>query len=104
MRCTRAGSTRWSRSSRPAPWTAGRRRRRDPPAIGARVKRLTMAQALVRFLAQQYVERDGVEQRFFAGCWGILGHGNVAGIGQALAQHPEALRYHQARNEQSMVH
>jgi len=68
------------------------------------VKRLTMAQALVRFLAQQYVERDGVEQRFFAGCWGIFGHGNVAGIGQALAQYPEALRYHQARNEQSMVH
>jgi 3D-(3,5/4)-trihydroxycyclohexane-1,2-dione acylhydrolase (decyclizing) len=68
------------------------------------VKRLTTAQALVRFLAQQYVERDGIEQRFFAGCWGIFGHGNVAGIGQALAQHPEALRYHQARNEQSMVH
>ena len=66
--------------------------------------RLTMAQALVRFLGQQYVERDGVEQRFFAGCWGIFGHGNVAGIGQALAQYPESLRYHQARNEQSMVH
>ena len=66
--------------------------------------RLTMAQALVRFLAQQYVERDGVEQRFFAGCWGIFGHGNLAGMGQALSQYPEALRYHQARNEQSMVH
>ena len=66
--------------------------------------RLTMAQALVRFLAQQYVERDGVEQRFFAGCWGIFGHGNIAGLGQALSQYPEALRYHQARNEQSMVH
>jgi 3D-(3,5/4)-trihydroxycyclohexane-1,2-dione acylhydrolase (decyclizing) len=63
-----------------------------------------MAQALVRFLGQQYVERDGVEQRFFAGCWGIFGHGNVAGLGQALAQYPESLRYHQARNEQSMVH
>src|ERR1700716_4425400 len=63
-----------------------------------------MAQALGRFLAQQYVERDGIEQRFFAGCWGIFGHGNVAGIGQALAQYPEALKYHQARNEQSMVH
>jgi 3D-(3,5/4)-trihydroxycyclohexane-1,2-dione acylhydrolase (decyclizing) len=68
------------------------------------MKRLTMAQALVRFLAQQYVARDGVEQRFFAGCWGIFGHGNVAGIGQALLQYPEALKYHQARNEQSMVH
>ena len=63
-----------------------------------------MAQALVRFLGQQYVERDGVEQRFFAGCWGIFGHGNVAGLGQALAQYPESLRYHQARNEQSIVH
>ena len=63
-----------------------------------------MAQALVRFLGQQFVERDGVEQRFFAGCWGIFGHGNVAGLGQALAQYPESLRYHQARNEQSMVH
>ncbi|HEY7624924.1 MAG TPA: 3D-(3,5/4)-trihydroxycyclohexane-1,2-dione acylhydrolase (decyclizing) [Candidatus Limnocylindria bacterium] len=65
-----------------------------------------MAQALVRFLAAQHVERDGVEQRFFAGVWGIFGHGNVAGIGEALfslgADGP--LRYHMARNEQSMVH
>ncbi len=66
--------------------------------------RLTMAQALVRFLANQYRERDGLEQRFFDGCFGIFGHGNVAGIGQALHQHPELLSYHQARNEQSMVH
>src|SRR5215207_11584481 len=43
--------------------------------------RMTMAQAVVKFLAQQYVERDGVEQPFFAGVWGIFGHGNVAGIG-----------------------
>jgi 3D-(3,5/4)-trihydroxycyclohexane-1,2-dione acylhydrolase (decyclizing) len=63
-----------------------------------------MAQALVRFLAAQYVERDGVEQRFFAGCWGIFGHGNVAGIGEALYEHPDLLPYHMARNEQSMVH
>jgi 3D-(3,5/4)-trihydroxycyclohexane-1,2-dione acylhydrolase (decyclizing) len=63
-----------------------------------------MAQALVRFLASQYVERDGVEQRFFAGCWGIFGHGNVAGIGEALFESPELLPYHMARNEQSMVH
>ena len=66
--------------------------------------RLTMAQALVRFLASQYVERDGVEQRFFVGCWGIFGHGNVAGIGEALFESPEVLPYHMARNEQSMVH
>ena len=66
--------------------------------------RLTAAQALVRFLAQQYVERDGVEHRFFAGCIGIFGHGNVAGIGQALYERPELLPYHQARSEQGMVH
>jgi 3D-(3,5/4)-trihydroxycyclohexane-1,2-dione acylhydrolase (decyclizing) len=63
-----------------------------------------MAQALVRFLANQYVERDGMEQRFFAGCFGIFGHGNVAGMGQALQQYPDALTYYQARNEQAMVH
>src|SRR3712207_4798107 len=66
--------------------------------------RLTMAQALVRFLANQYVERDRVEQRFFAGAFGIFGHGNVAGVGQALQQHPDELTYYQARNEQAMVH
>jgi 3D-(3,5/4)-trihydroxycyclohexane-1,2-dione acylhydrolase (decyclizing) len=66
--------------------------------------RLTMAQALVRFLANQYVERDGTEQRFFAGCFGIFGHGNVAGVGQALQQYAEDLTYYQARNEQAMVH
>jgi 3D-(3,5/4)-trihydroxycyclohexane-1,2-dione acylhydrolase (decyclizing) len=69
-----------------------------------RTLRLTTAQALVRFLAAQRVERDGVEQRFFAGCFGIFGHGNVAGIGQALQQYPDLLTYYQARNEQAMVH
>src|SRR5215212_3994192 len=63
-----------------------------------------MAQALVRFLANQYVERDGTEQRFFAGCFGIFGHGNVAGVGQALQQYADAVPYYQARNEQAMVH
>src|ERR687886_117631 len=66
--------------------------------------RLTTAQALVRFLANQYVERDGKEQRFFAGAFGIFGHGNVAGVGQALQQHSDKLTYYQARNEQAMVH
>ena len=67
--------------------------------------RLTMAQALVRFLVAQHVERDGVEQPFFAGVWGIFGHGNVAGIGQALHQHGAAgLPYVLARNEQAQVH
>src|SRR6266513_5270587 len=63
-----------------------------------------MAQALVRFLAAQYVERDGVEHRFFQGCFGIFGHGNLTGVGQALAQDPDLLTYYQARNEQAMVH
>jgi len=89
-----------------------------PPSVGADVsrpedgrtnmneqatRRLTMAQAVIAFLKNQYVERDGSEQPFFAGCFGIFGHGNVAGIGQALQQMPE-FRYYQARNEQAMVH
>jgi 3D-(3,5/4)-trihydroxycyclohexane-1,2-dione acylhydrolase (decyclizing) len=65
--------------------------------------RLTTAQALVRFLSSQYTERDGVEQRLFEGCFGIFGHGNVAGVGQAI-QEEGSLPYHQARNEQAMVH
>lgn len=66
-------------------------------------RRLTMAQAVIAFLKSQYVERDGITQPFFAGCFGIFGHGNVAGIGQALQQMPE-FRYYQTRNEQAMVH
>nr|MBA2516497.1 3D-(3,5/4)-trihydroxycyclohexane-1,2-dione acylhydrolase (decyclizing) [Solirubrobacterales bacterium] len=70
--------------------------------------KLTVGQALVSFLANQYSERDGVEHKLIAGCFGIFGHGNVAGIGQALLQaelaDPVALPYHQARNEQGMVH
>src|ERR1700694_5020245 len=65
--------------------------------------RVTMAQALVRFLAAQYAERDGVEQRFINGCFGIFGHGNVAGVGEALFEQPDLLTYYQARNEQAMV-
>jgi 3D-(3,5/4)-trihydroxycyclohexane-1,2-dione acylhydrolase (decyclizing) len=58
----------------------------------------------VRFLAVQEVERDGVRRRFFGGCFGIFGHGNVAGLGQALHERPDLLTYRQARNEQAMVH
>ena len=65
--------------------------------------RLTMAQAIIQFLKNQYVERDGEEHAFFAGCFGIFGHGNVAGIGEALQEAPD-FRYYQARNEQAMVH
>ncbi|WP_328752115.1 3D-(3,5/4)-trihydroxycyclohexane-1,2-dione acylhydrolase (decyclizing) [Streptomyces sp. NBC_00285] len=67
--------------------------------------RLTVAQALVRFLSVQYTERDGVRHRLIAGTWGIFGHGNVAGIGQALLEAGEdAMPFHQGRNEQAMVH
>ena len=66
--------------------------------------RLTMAQALVRFLSVQFSERDGRRQPFFAGVFGIFGHGNVAGVGQALDQMSDRLRYYQCRNEQAMVH
>jgi 3D-(3,5/4)-trihydroxycyclohexane-1,2-dione acylhydrolase (decyclizing) len=65
--------------------------------------RLTVAQAVIKYLNQQYVERDGVENKFFAGCFGIFGHGNVAGMGQAIQQQND-LKYYQCRNEQSMVH
>jgi 3D-(3,5/4)-trihydroxycyclohexane-1,2-dione acylhydrolase (decyclizing) len=66
-------------------------------------KRLTVAQAIVSFLQNQYVERDGRQNRFFEGCFGIFGHGNVAGMGQALEQDP-GLPYYLFRNEQAMVH
>src|SRR6202142_2978805 len=65
--------------------------------------RLTAAQATIAYLKNQYSERDGQQYRFFAGCLGIFGHGNVAGLGQALEQDP-GLRYYLFRNEQAMVH
>ncbi|MHB8296040.1 MAG: thiamine pyrophosphate-binding protein, partial [Acidimicrobiales bacterium] len=69
-----------------------------------RTRRLTTAQAIVEFLSRQESERDGVRRPLVAGCFGIFGHGNVAGIGQALQQAGDRLRYYQARNEQAMVH
>ena len=68
-----------------------------------KTRRLTMAQALIAFLKNQYTERDGTEHPFFAGAFGIFGHGCVAGVGQALQQNPD-FRYYQTRNEQAMVH
>ncbi|MEU8823241.1 3D-(3,5/4)-trihydroxycyclohexane-1,2-dione acylhydrolase (decyclizing) [Streptomyces sp. NPDC048636] len=69
------------------------------------VRRLTVAQALVEFLAHQYTERDGRRHRLINATWGIFGHGNVAGIGQALLESgPAAMPYLQGRNEQAMVH
>jgi 3D-(3,5/4)-trihydroxycyclohexane-1,2-dione acylhydrolase (decyclizing) len=68
--------------------------------------RLTVGQAIVRFMAQQYVERDGHQQRFIAGVWGIFGHGNVAGLGQALEElgDAEEMPYLRPQNEQAQVH
>ena len=65
--------------------------------------RLTVAQATITYLKNQFVERDGIEHKFFAGCFGIFGHGNVAGLGQALHQDPD-FPFYVARNEQAMVH
>ncbi|MGZ4591990.1 MAG: thiamine pyrophosphate-binding protein, partial [Actinomycetes bacterium] len=71
-------------------------------------ERLTVGQAVVRFLTAQHSERDGVEHRLVEGVFGIFGHGNVAGVGQALLEAelnvPGALPYYQGRNEQGMVH
>src|SRR4051794_20789746 len=79
-----------------------------PSPAAVETVRLTVAQAVVRFLAQQHLERDGERHRFFAGVFGIFGHGNVAGLGQALLQSeledPERLPYVLGRNEQAMVH
>ncbi len=66
--------------------------------------RLTTAQAVVKYLSVQYSERDGKERRFIPAMFGIFGHGNVAGIGQALFEYGQDLTYHQPCNEQSMVH
>ena len=68
--------------------------------------RLTVGQAIVRFMAAQHVERDGVENRFIAGVWGIFGHGNVAGLGQALEELGDAcaMPYYRPQNEQAQVH
>ena len=68
-----------------------------------RTKKLTVAQATIIFLKNQYINRDGKENKFFAGCFGIFGHGNVVALGEALKQNPE-FTYYQTRNEQAMVH
>ena len=65
--------------------------------------KLTVGQAVIKFLKNQYVERDGIEMPFFAGCLGIFGHGNVAGVGQGLMQNTD-FRYFMTRNEQASVH
>ncbi|MBW8740115.1 MAG: 3D-(3,5/4)-trihydroxycyclohexane-1,2-dione acylhydrolase (decyclizing) [Streptomyces turgidiscabies] len=74
------------------------------PPTPSSTTRLTVAQALVRFLAAQYTERDGVRRRLIEATWGIFGHGNVAGLGQALVEYADDMPFHQGRNEQAMVH
>lgn len=67
-------------------------------------RRLTVSQAVVEFLCQQYTSADGIEQPFFGGAFAIFGHGNVAGLGVALLEQHERLRCILPRNEQAMVH
>src|SRR5207247_3632718 len=75
-----------------------------PGANSRKTMRLTMAQALVKYLQVQYSERDGETRRLIPGIFGIFGHGNVAGLGQALYEYGQDLPYYQPCNEQSMVH
>ena len=75
-----------------------------PGANSRKTVRLTMAQAIVNYLQAQYSERDGKTRRLIPGVFGIFGHGNVAGLGQALYEYGQDLPFYQTRNEQSMVH
>jgi 3D-(3,5/4)-trihydroxycyclohexane-1,2-dione acylhydrolase (decyclizing) len=75
-----------------------------PGANGRKTVRLTVAQAVVNYLQVQYSERDGERRRLIPGMFGIFGHGNVAGLGQALYEYGQDLPYYQPCNEQSMVH
>ncbi|UOR01424.1 3D-(3,5/4)-trihydroxycyclohexane-1,2-dione acylhydrolase (decyclizing) [Leucobacter allii] len=74
------------------------------PGPSGRTVRLTVAQAIVRYIAAQYSLADGVRERFVPAALGIFGHGNVAGLGQALAEHADALPFVQGRNEQALGH
>ncbi|PRH78270.1 3D-(3,5/4)-trihydroxycyclohexane-1,2-dione acylhydrolase (decyclizing) [Streptomyces solincola] len=75
-----------------------------PHSAPAGARRLTTAQALIAFLARQYTERDGRRRRLIPAVWGIFGHGNVAGVGQALVEYADDMPFLQGRNEQAMVH
>ena len=74
------------------------------PFLRQETQRLTMGQALIKFLQMQFTEYDGEEQRFIPAIWGIFGHGNVSGLSQALWEYGADLPYYQPTNEQSMVH
>src|SRR5690242_9749433 len=75
-----------------------------PGTSGSKTIRLTVAQAVVQYLQAQYSERDGDTRRLIPAMFGIFGHGNVAGLGQALEEYGKDLPYYQPFNEQSMVH
>ncbi|MGH9162731.1 MAG: thiamine pyrophosphate-binding protein, partial [Vicinamibacteraceae bacterium] len=77
---------------------------REKGEASSNTVRLTAAQALIRFLQSQYTERDGRRQRLIPAVFGIFGHGNVAGLGQAIEECGGQLPYYQPRNEQAMVH
>ena len=68
------------------------------------MSKMTVGQALVKFLDNQYIELDGEANKFVDGVFTIFGHGIVVGLGQALAEDPGALRVYQGRNEQGMAH
>jgi len=69
-----------------------------------KIKKLTMAQALIEFLKNQYIEVDGTEKKFVKGVMGIFGHGNVVGLGQALEQYRDEIIFYQGKNEQEIAH
>ena len=75
-----------------------------PSASNRKTVHLTVAQAIVKYLQVQYSERDGNGRRLIPAVFGIFGHGNVAGLGQALYEYGDGLPYYQPRNEQAMVH
>ena len=79
---------------------------KDAQILMSKSIRLTVGQALVRFVAKQYVERDGRQNRFIEGFWGIFGHGNVSGLGQGIVEcaQEEGLRFYRPQHEQGMVH
>jgi 3D-(3,5/4)-trihydroxycyclohexane-1,2-dione acylhydrolase (decyclizing) len=76
----------------------------DGKGIAVQTIELTAAQAIVKFLQSQFVKRDSIEQRMFAGIFGIFGHGNVSGLGQAIEEYGDELPYIKPQNEQAMVH
>src|SRR5437667_3475038 len=93
-----------SRRTRNQPTRSSNGRAATGGAGSGKTIRLTVGQALVEFLSNQFSERDGRQQRLIPACFGIFGHGNVCGLGQALEEYGDELPYHHCWNEQAMVH